>query len=214
MLAEPLEQAIATARAQLTRSGVRAFKVIYMSPQGEALRHSRVVELAAQPGLVVVAGRYEGVDERLIERAIDLELAVGDFVVSGGELPALLLIDAVVRQLPGVLNDAQSSVEESFVQGLLDCPHYTRPDVYEGRAVPPVLLSGDHAAIARWRLKQSLGRTWLRRPELLAARGVNAEESLLLEEFRREREVEKVCAEEAARGHRAGLEWIRAERST
>ena len=126
---------------------------------------------------------------------IDLELAVGDFVVSGGELPALLLIDAVVRQLPGVLNDAQSSVEESFVQGLLDCPHYTRPDVHEGRAVPAVLRSGDHAAIARWRLKQALGRTWLRRPDLLAARGVSAEESLLLAEFRQERESDNGCAD-------------------
>lgn len=188
MLAGPLERAIVAARERLLRNGVRAPRVVYMSPQGESLRHSRVVELAAEPGLVVVAGRYEGVDERLLERAVDLELAIGDFVVSGGELPALLLIDAVVRQLPGVLNDAQSSVEESFVAGLLDCPHYTRPDVYEGRAVPAVLLSGDHAAIARWRLKQALGRTWLRRPELLATRGLSAEESLLLDEFRQERE--------------------------
>lgn len=186
MLAGPLEQAIATARERLVQNGVPAPRVIYMSPQGEPLRHRRVVELAAEPGLVVVAGRYEGVDERLLERAVDLELAIGDFVVSGGELPALLLIDAVVRQLPGALNDAQSCVEESFVAGLLDCPHYTRPDVYEGRAVPAVLLSGDHAAIARWRLKQALGRTWLRRPDLLAARGMSKEEALLLDEFRRE----------------------------
>ncbi len=186
MLAEPLEQAISAARGRLVQSGVAAPRVIYMSPQGEPLRHPRVVELAAEPGLVVVAGRYEGVDERLLERAVDLELAIGDFVVSGGELPALLLIDAIVRQLPGVLNDAQSSVEESFVTGLLDCPHYTRPDVYQGRAVPAVLLSGDHAAIARWRLKQALGRTWLRRPDLLAARGMSAEEARLLEEFRQE----------------------------
>ncbi|HEX5863121.1 MAG TPA: tRNA (guanosine(37)-N1)-methyltransferase TrmD, partial [Casimicrobiaceae bacterium] len=148
----------------------------------------RVVELAAEPGLVVVAGRYEGVDERLLERSVDLQLAIGDFVVSGGELPALLLIDAIVRQLPGVLNDAQSSAEDSFVDGLLDCPHYTRPEVYAGSAVPAVLLSGDHAAIARWRLKQALGRTWLRRPELLAARGTSQAESLLLDEFRREQE--------------------------
>ena len=137
---------------------------------------------------MLVAGRYEGIDERIVERAVDQELAVGDFVVSGGELPALLLIDAVVRQLPGALNDAQSSVEESFVAGLLDCPHYTRPEVYEGRAVPAVLLSGDHAAIARWRLKQALGRTWLRRPDLLAARGMSEEETLLLDEFRREQD--------------------------
>jgi tRNA (guanine37-N1)-methyltransferase len=188
MLAEPLEQAIDAARVRLSSRGVSATRVIYMSPQGEPLRHRRVVELAAEHGLVVIAGRYEGVDERLIERSVDLELSVGDFVVSGGELPALLLIDAIVRQLPGVLNDAQSSVEDSFVDGLLDCPHYTRPEVYEGLAVPAVLLSGDHAAIARWRLKQAVGRTWLRRPDLLAARGTSDEEAVLLDEFRRERE--------------------------
>jgi tRNA (guanine37-N1)-methyltransferase len=186
MLAEPLERAIKAARERLVQDGIPAPRVIYMSPQGEPLRHRRVAELASEPGLVVVAGRYEGVDERLLERVVDLELAIGDFVVSGGELPALLLIDAVVRQLPGVLNDAQSSVEESFVEGLLDCPHYTRPEVYEGCAVPAVLLSGDHAAVARWRLKQALGRTWLRRPELLAARGMSEDEALLLEEFRQE----------------------------
>ncbi len=186
MLAEPLEQAIGAARERLSSRGVSRARVIYMSPQGEPLRHRRVIELAAEPGLVVIAGRYEGVDERLIERTVDLELSIGDFVVS--VVPALLLIDAIVRQLPGVLNDAQSSVEDSFVDGLLDCPHYTRPEVYEGRAVPAVLLSGDHAAIARWRLKQAVGRTWLRRPELLAARGTSDEEALLLDEFRRERE--------------------------
>ena len=186
MLAEPLERAIDAARGRLAQEGIPAPRVIYMSPQGEPLRHRRVVELASEPALVLVAGRYEGVDERLLERAVDLELAVGDFVVSGGELPALLLIDAVVRQLPGVLNDAQSSVEESFVAGLLDCPHYTRPDVYEGCAVPAVLLSGDHAAVARWRLKQALGRTWLRRPELLASRGMREDEARLLDEFRQE----------------------------
>ena len=186
MLAGPMEQAIGAALARFGTESVPAPRVIYMSPQGEPLRHRRVVELAAQSGLIIVAGRYEGVDERVLERTIDLELAIGDFVVSGGELPALLLIDAVVRQLPGVLNDEQSSAEDSFVDGLLDCPHYTRPEVYEGRAAPAVLLSGDHAAIARWRLKQALGRTWLRRPELLAARGMSEEESKLLEEFRQE----------------------------
>lgn len=188
MLAEPLERAIGAARERLAQAGASAAKVIYLSPQGEPLRHRRVVELAAEAGLVVVAGRYEGVDERLLEQAVDLQFSIGDFVVSGGELPALLLIDAVLRQLPGVLNDAQSSAEESFVAGLLDCPHYTRPELYAGSAVPAVLLSGDHAAIARWRRKQALGRTWLRRPELLAARGLSQEEVLLLEEFRRERE--------------------------
>jgi tRNA (guanine37-N1)-methyltransferase len=156
---------------------------VHLSAQGEPLTHRRVVELSAGRGMVLIAGRYEGVDERLLEREVDLEFAVGDFVVSGGELPALLLIDAVVRQLPGVLNDEQSKVEESFVDGLLDCPHYTRPETYEGRAVPPVLLGGDHSAIARWRHKQALGRTWLRRPDLLTARGMSEEETSLLKEY-------------------------------
>jgi len=187
MLAEPLEQAIAAARERLRRGGAAGSKVIYLSPQGEPLRHERVAALATEEGLVLLAGRYEGIDERVIERSVDLELAVGDFVVSGGELPALLLIEALVRQLPGALNDAQSSAEESFVDGLLDCPHYTRPEVYDGLAVPAVLLSGDHARIARWRLKQALGRTWLRRPELLASRGMNGDEAKLLEEFKQER---------------------------
>ncbi len=187
MLAAPVEQAIAVARERLRRNSATGSKVVYLSPQGEPLRHERVAALAAEDGLVLLAGRYEGIDERVIERSVDLELAVGDFVVSGGELPALLLIEALVRQLPGALNDAQSSVEESFVDGLLDCPHYTRPEIYEGLPVPAVLLSGDHARIARWRRKQALGRTWLRRPDLLAARGMSGEEAKLLEEFKRER---------------------------
>ena len=181
MLAEPLERAIAAARAELG-----AARVVCLTPQGERLQHARVVELAAEAGVVLVAGRYEGIDERVIERAVDLELSIGDFVVSGGEVPALMLIDALVRQLPGVLNDTQSKIEESFVDGLLDWPHYTRPEVYDGVAVPAVLLSGDHAAVARWRHKQALGRTWLRRPELLAARGLGKEDARLLDEFKRE----------------------------
>ena len=188
MLAEPLEQAINAAREGLIALGVAAPRVIYMSPQGEPVADRRVAELAAQAGMVIVAGRYEGVDERVLERVVDLELSVGDFVVSGGELPALLLVDAIVRRLPGALNDAQSSVEDSFVGGLLDCQHYTRPESYAGREVPAVLLSGNHAAIARWRLKQALGRTWLRRPDLLAARGMSEQECALLDEFKRERE--------------------------
>jgi tRNA (guanine37-N1)-methyltransferase len=187
MLAEPLEGAIRAGRAALGAAGVTAPRVIYMSPQGEAVTHERVAELAKQAGMVLVAGRYEGVDERVLERMVDLELAVGDFVVSGGELPALLLIDAIVRLLPGALNDAQSSVQESFVDGLLDCQHYTRPESYEGQLVPAVLLTGNHAEIARWRLKQALGRTWLRRPDLLAVRGMSQEEAELLDEFKRER---------------------------
>jgi tRNA (guanine37-N1)-methyltransferase len=188
MLAEPLEQAIGAARDGLIAEGIAAPRVVYMSPQGEVVTHRRVVELSAQPGVVVVAGRYEGVDERVLERVVDLELTIGDFVVSGGEMPALLLIDAMVRLLPGALNDAQSSAQDSFVGGLLDCQHYTRPEAYEGRGVPEVLLSGNHAEIARWRLKQALGRTWLRRPELLAARGMSREEAKLLDEFKSEQE--------------------------
>ena len=189
MLAEPLDKAIAAARGALVGAGVAGQRVVYMSPQGERLTHRRVAELAALQGLVIVAGRYEAIDERVLERAVDLELSIGDFVVSGGELPALMLVDAMVRLLPGALNDEQSSVQESFVGGLLDCQHYTRPESYAGTAVPAVLLSGNHAEIARWRLKQSLGRTWQRRPDMLAARGMNAEEAALLEEFRREQDL-------------------------
>jgi tRNA (guanine37-N1)-methyltransferase len=186
MLAEPLARAIGASRLALGDAGIARPRVICLTPQGEPLQHQRVVALAAEAGLILVSGRYEAIDERIIEREVDLEIAIGDVVVSGGELPALLLIDAVVRQLPGVLNDVQSAVEESFVDGLLDCPHYTRPETYKGTAVPPVLLSGDHAAVAQWRHKQALGRTWLRRPDLLAGRNLSAEDAKLLEEFKRE----------------------------
>jgi tRNA (guanine37-N1)-methyltransferase len=186
MRAEPLTKALDAARSEMRAAGVERAPVIYLSPQGEPLRHARVAQLATEPGLILLAGRYEGVDERLLEKEIDLELSIGDFVVSGGELPALLLIDAIVRQLPGVLNDAQSNVEASFVDGKLDCPHYPRPEELEGGVVPPVLMSGNHAEIARWRRKQSLGRTWLRRPDLLAQKSLSAEDAKLLEEFKRE----------------------------
>jgi tRNA (guanine37-N1)-methyltransferase len=136
-----------------------------------------------EEGLILLCGRYEGIDERLIERCVDEEISIGDFVLSGGELPAMVLIDAVVRQLPGVLGDAASAVEDSFAAGLLECPHYTRPEVYEGQAVPEVLMSGDHKRIRRWRLKQSLARTRKRRPDLLAHRGLTAEEAQLLTEI-------------------------------
>jgi len=182
MLVEPLQKAIAAAKA---KRGDGA-KVIYFSPQGKQLTHQRVLDLASGEGAILLCGRYEGVDERLIERCVDEEISLGDFVLSGGEIPALALIDACVRQLPGALNDAGSAVEDSFVAGLLDCAHYTRPEVYEGMQVPEVLLSGNHENIRRWRLKQALGRTWLRRPELLAARTLNKEEAKLLEEFRQE----------------------------
>jgi tRNA (guanine37-N1)-methyltransferase len=150
------------------------------------LDHAAVVELASRPGLILLAGRYEGIDERVIESVVDEEWSLGDYVLSGGELAALVLMDAVVRQLPGVLGDAQSAGQDSFVEGLLDCPHYTRPEVFDGRRVPEVLLSGDHERIRRWRLKQSLGRTWLRRPDLLARLTLTPEQEQLLDEFRSE----------------------------
>ncbi|HEY9396530.1 MAG TPA: tRNA (guanosine(37)-N1)-methyltransferase TrmD [Burkholderiales bacterium] len=183
MLIEPLEKAIRAAQARVPEVPA---KVIYLSPQGAKLDHRKVIELTQTPRVTLLCGRYEAVDERLIRRCVDEELSLGDFVLSGGELAAMAVIDAVVRQLPGVLNDAQSAVQDSFVHGLLDCPHYTRPEVYEGEAVPPVLMSGHHADIERWRLKQSLGRTWLRRPELLEQRALSAQESKLLAEFRAE----------------------------
>ena len=183
MMAEPLEKAIAAAKA--ARGGGR---VIYLSPQGRTLTHGRVCELAATEGAILLCGRYEGIDERLIGRCVDEEISLGDFVLSGGEIAAMALIDACVRQLPGALNDEASAVEESFAAGLLDCPHYTRPEVYEGQAVPEVLLSGHHENIRRWRLKQALGRTWLRRPELLEGRSLSSEEARLLEEFRKARQ--------------------------
>ncbi|MDR2208571.1 MAG: tRNA (guanosine(37)-N1)-methyltransferase TrmD, partial [Azoarcus sp.] len=186
MLAEPLKQAIVRARQeQIDALGVSG-PVIYLSPQGTPLTHAKVLELSRLPGLILLCGRYEGIDQRLIEREADEEISLGDFVLSGGELAAMALIDAIVRQLPGALNDAESAQEDSFVGGLLDCPHYTRPEVFENEQVPEVLLSGNHALIRRWRLKQALGCTWLRRPDLLAQRGVNEEESRLLEEFREE----------------------------
>lgn len=184
MQAAPLEKAIAAAKAQQREAGLASSRVIYLSPQGAPLTHERVMQLASgEEGLILLCGRYEGIDERLIERCVDEEMSIGDFVLSGGELPAMVLIDAVVRQLPGVLGDAASAVEDSFVGGLLDCPHYTRPEVYEGEAVPEVLMSGDHKKIRRWRLKQSLARTRQRRPDLLAHRVLSAEETQLLTEI-------------------------------
>jgi len=166
MMAEPLLAAIAAARAE---QGATPGPVIYLSPQGRALTHERVLELAALPALTLIAGRYEAIDQRLIERAVDEEIAVGDFVVSGGELPAMMLIDAVVRHLPGATNDPESVACDSFSDGLLDCPHYTRPEVLDGERVPEVLLSGHHARIARWRRDRALETTLERRPELIAA---------------------------------------------
>ena len=180
MLAEPLAKALDAARA------AGAGRVIYLSPQGRKLDHRRVIELAKETALTLLCGRYEGVDERLLRSKVDEELSLGDYVVSGGELAAMTLIDACVRQLPGALGDEQSALQESFADGLLDCPQFTRPEVYAGERVPEVLLSGHHENIRRWRLKQALGRTWLRRPELLQARGMSKEEQALLAEFQKE----------------------------
>lgn len=185
MLPGPLEKAIAAAKERQQQSVGSAGRVIYLSPQGRRLDHERVLELVAEPALVLLCGRYEGVDQRLIERCVDEEVSLGDFVLSGGELPAMVLLDAMIRQLPGALNDQDSAIEDSFVDGLLDCPHYTRPVVYEGMAVPDVLLSGNHLEIRRWRLQQSLGRTEQRRPDLLQGRALSKEEFRLLEVFRR-----------------------------
>ncbi|NQX89901.1 MAG: tRNA (guanosine(37)-N1)-methyltransferase TrmD [Halioglobus sp.] len=184
MKVDPLQQAIAAARDAV---GADA-RVVYLSPQGIALDHAKVVALSQLDGLVLVAGRYEGVDERLIEAEVDEELSIGDYVLSGGELAAMVVIDAVVRQMPGALGHDASAGEDSFAQGLLDCPHYTRPATYEGRRVPEVLLSGDHDKVRRWRLRQALGRTWERRPELLQGRPLGAEEEILLADYIRERE--------------------------
>ena len=180
MLAEPLEKALDAVRE------AGGGKVIYLSPQGRKLDHAKVMELAGASATTLLCGRYEGVDERLIRRRVDEELSIGDYVLSGGELAAMTVIDAVVRQIPGALGDGQSAVQESFVEGLLDCPQYTRPEEYGGGKVPEILLSGHHENIRRWRLKQALGRTWLRRPDLIAARRLNEDEKKLLEEFQRE----------------------------
>jgi tRNA (guanine37-N1)-methyltransferase len=186
MLAQPLERAIAAAKARQREAGVAEPWVVHLSPQGQALTHAGVMQLVGRAGLILLASRYEGVDERLLRRCVDQEVAIGDFVVSGGELPAMMLIDAVLRQLPGVLGDAESAIQESFVDGLLDCPHYTRPEIYQGEEVPAVLMSGNHAEITRWRRKESLGRTWLRRPDLLDRLSLNAADRKLLDVFRAE----------------------------
>ncbi len=181
MMVEPLRQAIASAKAANPMA-----RVVYMSPQGQTLTQARALELASAEGVILVAGRYEGIDERVIELDIDEELSIGDYVLSGGELAAAVVIDTVVRLLPGALGHEASAAEDSFSDGLLDCPHYTRPEDYQGIKVPAVLLSGDHEAIRRWRLKQALGRTWLRRPELLQQQSLDKEQQRLLEEFMRE----------------------------
>ncbi len=186
MAVEPLSTTIAAAQ----KEHANGTRVSLMSPQGRKLDQAGVDELAGRQGLILVCGRYEGIDERLIESEIDEEWSIGDYVISGGELAAAVIVDAVTRLLPGVLGHAQSAVQDSFVDGLLDHPHYTRPEVMGGKAVPEVLLSGDHEAIRRWRRKQALGRTWQLRPDLLINRQMDDEAELLLKEFRHELEID------------------------
>jgi len=168
MLAKPLEASINAAKQRQADAGLTPPRVLFMSPQGRALTHERVMQLTAESGLVILCGRYEAVDQRLIERCVDEEISLGDFVLSGGELPAMALMDAVIRQLPGVLHDDLSAVEDSFVNGLLDSPHYTRPELYEGVSVPPVLMGGNHAEIDKWRRQRMLEATQRKRPDLLS----------------------------------------------
>ena len=186
MMAEPLAKALRAARQRQVSCGVRRTRTVYLSPQGRPLTQKIVEELGGYEGLVLLAGRYEGVDERLLDAEIEDEISIGDYVLSGGELPAMVLMDALIRRIPGALNDAESAQQDSFANGLLDCPQYTRPDVYESDAVPAVLLSGHHAQITKWRMKQSLGRTWRSRPDLLANLPLSAEQTALLEEYKLE----------------------------
>lgn len=179
MKVEPLRQAIAAARQQVAADSV----VIAMTPQGRRFDQQTAERLSGKPGMVLVCGRYEGIDERVLECDVDMELSVGDYVLSGGELAALAVAESVMRLIPGVLGDDQSAALDSFSAGLLDYPHYTRPEVVDGHGVPQVLLSGDHEAIRRWRLQQSLGRTWTRRPELLERSDLTGEQRELLDEF-------------------------------
>ena len=190
MAVEPLRSTIRAAKSA-ARGAAGSPRASLLSPQGRLLDQAAVKELARREELILVCGRYEGIDERLIELEIDEEWSIGDYVLSGGELAAAVLIDAVTRLMPGVLGDEQSAQQDSFMDGLLDCQHYTRPEEYEGLAVPPVLLSGDHGAIERWRKKQSLGRTWLRRPDLLEELALDTESEALLAEFKDEYRKEK-----------------------
>lgn len=194
MKVEPLQAAITAAKihastqvALVGGAGDADLKTIYLSPQGKRLDQKHLVELSACSKLILIAGRYEGIDERVIEAEVDEEISIGDFVLSGGELPAMVLIDALARWVPGVLGHDASAMEDSFVNGLLDCPHYTRPEVVAGKKVPDVLLSGNHQQIAKWRLQQALGRTYLRRPDLLQQMTLTAKHLALLEEYLSER---------------------------
>lgn len=191
MIPGPLEACIDAAAQRQRAAGVERPQVVLLSPQGERFTDAMARRMAQWPGLVMIAGRYEGVDERLIRRRVDLEVSIGDYVTSGGELPAMVMIDAIVRLLPGSLNDAGSAEQDSFSEGLLDWPHYTRPEEWQGERVPEVLLSGNHAAIAKWRRKQALARTLARRPDLLEGRALSKEDAKLLEEVRREQQMQE-----------------------
>ena len=180
MLAEPLDATMDAIEAEWQQENIESH-VIYFTPRGRPLDHAKVIELASRPALTLIAGRYEGVDERFLRRRVHEEISLGDFVLSGGEIPAMAVMDAVIRQLPGSLNNAESAVQESFVDGLLDAPCYTRPEVYRDEAVPEVLMSGNHKAIERWRLHQRLKLTAERRPDLLQKRGLSREEKDLLD---------------------------------
>ncbi|QGN94981.1 tRNA (guanine-N(1)-)-methyltransferase [Piscirickettsia salmonis] len=179
MKVQPLRDAIVAARKKTSAQA----PVIYLSPQGAPLTQSKVLELAKQPELILLAGRYEGIDERVIEANVDEEISLGDYVLSGGELPAMVLMDAIIRVLPGVLGDAESFQQDSFMAGLLDYPHYTRPELIDGRQVPEVLMSGHHEKIERWREQQALGRTYLRRPDLFERLALTAQQQMLLDEY-------------------------------
>lgn len=191
MMVQPLRDAILAAKAWTDEGSTQGSKVIYLSPQGQVFNQKAAVDMALGSNLVLVAGRYEGIDERLIQTLIDEEWSIGDYVLSGGELAAMVMMDAIIRLLPGALGHEQSAEQDSFTEGLLDCPHYTRPEDLDGLRVPDVLLSGNHAQIRRWRLKQSLGRTWQRRPDLLQVINLNEEQQALLTEYRRDLENEK-----------------------
>ena len=186
MMVEPLREAIRDARGSDGGQG----RVIYLSPQGRRLDQAGLEQLSHHSHLILVCGRYEGIDERLIEAEVDEEWSIGDYVLSGGELAAMVMMDGLTRLLPDALGHEDSAQQDSFSDGLLDFPQYTRPETIEGRQVPPVLLSGDHKAIERWRLKQALGRTWLRRPELLETLELDEDKQTLLAEFIREHEIE------------------------
>jgi len=187
MMADPIVKSIRAAKKRQEGQGLDSGKVIHMSPRGKPLNHKLVNSLVKEKNLIFIASRYEGIDER-VSPWIDEEISIGDFVTSGGELPTMTLIDCMVRQLPGVLNDEESAVQDSFVNGLLDHPHFTRPEIYDGMKVPDILMSGDHEKIRIWRLKESLRVTWIRRPDLLAERLLTKEETRLLEEVRGEQE--------------------------